>query len=268
MLQTNNVWAILGRSSAWTTPYSDSSPPTTTQVGAISAPFLAIKCVLYPVYEVTPTVGTFAYNDPSTYVCTATIAGTITVGDQITLVFTSTVLNNSPKTLTYTVQSGDTLAAIALQLSILIDNDIDLEVFGINASVNGAVVEFTYPSTKILTVSGSSSSGSTETVTVSTPAVQVRYFNAYSTIADAIAAGCLLVLAACAVTGSTIPSGNTAWRQVGFASDVIPQTGHESDTVLIASTVAAWGDTEALTNQLPQPVFLTSNYNLRQIFGF
>lgn len=75
---------------------------------------------------------------------TATISGTITAGDKITLTITSTSLIASPSSVVYTVVATDSTDSIASALAVLINS---AGLAGVSATAAAKVVTVSYPST-------------------------------------------------------------------------------------------------------------------------
>lgn len=100
----------------------------------------------------------------------AAIGGTITAGDTLSLIFTSTALPGSPVTLTYTVKTGDSLNSIAASFASLIMANGFLVNAGVFASAATANVDIWQPAalSPQIVVTSSHSTGATETVTITT----------------------------------------------------------------------------------------------------
>ncbi|HTI81734.1 MAG TPA: hypothetical protein VL614_14900 [Acetobacteraceae bacterium] len=102
---------------------------------------------------------------------TATIAGTITAGNTVSLTATSTAITGSPITVTYTVQSTDTISTIAAALGKLVNNNAALAAARISAVVAAAVISLYAPTTLTPAVVWTGAAGGTsptETVTIGT----------------------------------------------------------------------------------------------------
>ena len=109
----------------------------------------------------TETVAMGVASDDNT---TATVAGTVTTGDVVSLIVDDSNLVDGPETVSYTVMSGDSTTSIATGLKSAINADTNLQAVGVGARSSGAVVTvgpFTYYT---ISVSGSS----TETLTLGT----------------------------------------------------------------------------------------------------
>ena len=100
---------------------------------------------------------------------TATIGGTKTTGDVLTLTATSSTLPASPVSVTYTVASPDALDTIASELASAINASTALSGAGISASASLAVITISYGLTLNITWASSLSVGATETITLTTP---------------------------------------------------------------------------------------------------
>ena len=70
----------------------------------------------------------------------ATIAGTITVGDVLSLTAHDTLLTGGQETVSYTVHTGDTLTAVAAGLAAAVNADTALAAVGIIAYPSAAVI--------------------------------------------------------------------------------------------------------------------------------
>lgn len=100
---------------------------------------------------------------------TATVGGTPTTADVLSLVATSSGVTGSPVTASYTVTSLDTDDTIALGLAGAVNNSAPLVNAGISASAAGAVVTLSYPTALTVMWASTLSSGATETITLTTP---------------------------------------------------------------------------------------------------
>lgn len=99
---------------------------------------------------------------------TATIGGTVTAGDTVTITIIDSGLSGGQKAINYTVQGGDTLTSIATALKNAINADANLQAINVSATSNAAVVSITSQSVNATSFTGSTSGGATETVTVAT----------------------------------------------------------------------------------------------------
>ena len=103
---------------------------------------------------------------------TAAIGGTKSTGDVLTISVYDAGLSGGQESVSYTVQSSDTLAGMASGMASAINADSALSAIGVTATVVSTVVNIKSASTNATTYSQSVSSGGTETVTMS-PGVSV-----------------------------------------------------------------------------------------------
>lgn len=101
---------------------------------------------------------------------TATIGGTVTAGNTITLTVTSGVISGGSTSVTYTVVSGDTTESIAAELASLLNTNAALVAAGAVATVSSSeVITLSWPGPvgNSAVLSYTLSGGATETVTLS-----------------------------------------------------------------------------------------------------
>jgi RHS repeat-associated protein len=105
---------------------------------------------------------------------TASIGGTATSGDTLTVTVQDAGLPGGQEAVSYSVGSGDTLATIASKIAAAITADARLQVLGVNASSSSNLIKIKSSSIGVTSYAQSTSSGATETITlgVSTNAVQ------------------------------------------------------------------------------------------------
>jgi RHS repeat-associated protein len=96
----------------------------------------------------------------------ATISGTVTNGNVLTITVHDAGLSGGQKSKSYTVTSGNTLTDIASGLASAINGDTDLQGIGVSSSSAGAVVTLTSHSTNVTTYTQSTSGGATEVITL------------------------------------------------------------------------------------------------------
>jgi RHS repeat-associated protein len=97
---------------------------------------------------------------------TARIGGTKTTGDTITVTVYDPGLSGGQEAVTYTVQSGDTLASIASGLAAAITADTNLQTLGVNAVSTSTLLTIQSASKSVTTYASSLSGGATEAVTL------------------------------------------------------------------------------------------------------
>ena len=95
----------------------------------------------------------------------ATVAGTVTPGDTLTLTFSSASLPNNIA-VAYEVLAGDTLATIAAGLAAAVNANGVLQATQITAQAAGAAVNTYAPGSVTFTLAESTSGGATETLTI------------------------------------------------------------------------------------------------------
>jgi RHS repeat-associated protein len=96
----------------------------------------------------------------------ATIGGTKTTSNVLTITVKDAGLAGGSKAVNYTVLAGDTLTTIASGIASAINADVNLSAIGVTATSAGTVVSITSTSTNPTTYAQSVSNGSTETITL------------------------------------------------------------------------------------------------------
>lgn len=106
---------------------------------------------------------------------TATIAGSLTFGDGLQLIATSSAISGSPVTITYTTKAGDTPTSEAVGLVALLNSTPALQAAGVFASNLAGVITIFWPSTLSPTIvwTKNITGAATETITIgaTTPSV-------------------------------------------------------------------------------------------------
>jgi RHS repeat-associated protein len=130
-----------------------------------------------------------ALNVPANGVQTASIGGTKTTGDTLTVTTFDAGLPGGSQAIIYTVLAGDTLSSIATGLATAINANANLAAVGVTASASSTVLNVKSTSINNTTYTKSLSGGATETITLApaTSASQYSYNNLNELIA--IAAG-------------------------------------------------------------------------------
>ena len=98
----------------------------------------------------------------------ATIGGSKTTGDVVTITVHDSGLSGGQKAKSYTVLSGDTLSSIAAALTSAINADTDLQGIGVSATSSGTAITMLSTSTNVTSYTESTSGGATETITLGT----------------------------------------------------------------------------------------------------
>ncbi len=105
---------------------------------------------------------------------TATINGTITAGNTLTITVNDSALSGGTESVNYVVQSGDSISSIATNLAAAITADTNLQAIGVNAVASSSQIKLRSTSANLTSYSQSTSGGATESIVlgVSTNAVQ------------------------------------------------------------------------------------------------
>ncbi len=96
----------------------------------------------------------------------ATIGGTITAGNTLTLTVLDSGLSGGTKSLPYTVVAGNTTSTIATSFKNAINADTSLQAIGVTATSVNSTISISSQSTNATTYSSSTSTGATETITL------------------------------------------------------------------------------------------------------
>jgi uncharacterized protein len=101
---------------------------------------------------------------------TATLSGSLTIGDVLHLTATSGGILGSPVTVTHTITNTDSFASCATALAAAINGNSALTTAGISASAAGVVVTIVWNSTLSVTWSESVTGSATEVITLASGA--------------------------------------------------------------------------------------------------
>jgi RHS repeat-associated protein len=117
----------------------------------------------------------------------ASIGGTKTTSDVLTVNVFDQALSGGKETVSYSVLSGDSLTSIAAALASAINGDTNLSNIGVSASSNSTVLSIESLSPNVTTYSQSVSSGATETIALAntTGVVQSAYNNVNELVSQA-----------------------------------------------------------------------------------
>ena len=96
---------------------------------------------------------------------TVALGGSKTTGDVLTLLISDAGLSGGQESVSYTVLSGDTLAAIATALAAAVNADTNLSNIGVTASAVSTVVNLKSTSQNFTSYAQSTSSGASESLT-------------------------------------------------------------------------------------------------------
>jgi len=96
----------------------------------------------------------------------ATVGGTITVSDVVSIIVHDSGLGGGQKTKSYTVQTGNQLYDVAAGLAAAINGDTEITDLGITAKVRGDIISLATAPGNATTFTSSTSGGATEAVTL------------------------------------------------------------------------------------------------------
>jgi uncharacterized ubiquitin-like protein YukD len=99
----------------------------------------------------------------------AGISGTKTTGDTVTIVTYDSALSGGTRSVTYTVQAGDTLATITSGIATALNADANLQGIGVSASASGQRLTITSNSINPTTYRATTSATATEVVSLGLP---------------------------------------------------------------------------------------------------
>lgn len=117
-----------------------------------------------------------ALNVPANGVQTASIGGTKTTSDTLTVTTFDAGLPGGSQAINYTVLAGDTLSSIATGLATAINANANLSAVGVTASASSTVLNIKSTSINNTTYTKSLSGGATETITLA-PATSVSQYS-------------------------------------------------------------------------------------------
>ena len=130
---------------------------------------IVYKPVNYPLYQNFATGGateaialSLNTNSPKT----ASISGTVTASDTVSLAVNDLSLTGGVETVTYTVASGNTTTNIATGLAAAVNADTNLQAIGVTATSSGALVTLTSNSTNTTNYRPFTSAAATESIIV------------------------------------------------------------------------------------------------------
>lgn len=175
----------------------------------------------------TATIDLFVNQNSAEYLV---IGGTKTTSDQISLVVYDADLSGGSKTVTYTVQGGDTLSTIASGLASAVSSDTDLQAIAVSASSSGTVVTIESSSINATTYRATTSSGATETAILGLPqnGVQTAVIGGTKTTSDTL----------------TITVYDAGLSGGSKAVDYVVQSGDDLDAIAAGIATAINGDTD------------------------
>ncbi|MGD9680433.1 MAG: RHS repeat domain-containing protein [Candidatus Obscuribacterales bacterium] len=158
------------------------------------------------------------------------VGGAKTTSDQISLVVYDADLSGGSKTVSYTVQGGDTLSTITSGLASAVSSDTDLQAIAVSASSSGTVVTIESNSVNATTYRATTSSGATETAILGLPqnGVQTAVIGGTKTTSDTL----------------TITVYDAGLSSGSKAVDYVVQSGDDLDAIAAGIATAINGDTD------------------------
>ncbi len=163
---------------------------------------------------------------------TATVNGTVTSGNVLTIVVNDPSLSGGTETVNYTVQSGDTLSSIATNMAAAITADTNLQTLGVNAIASSNQIKIKSTSANLTTYTASTSGGATESIALGISANAVQN----ATIGGAVTSGNVLTLTA-----------YDAGLSGGSASVSYTATGSDTLNTLASNLASAVNSSSALS---------------------
>lgn len=206
----------------------------------------------------------------------ASLSGTKTTGNTLTITVHDPSLTSGQEAVTYTVLSADTLATIATGIKNAINADTNLSSHGITATVAGTVIAIASTSSNATWYSQSTSSGATEvlTLTASQNPTQFALIGGSKTtsdiltitVYDAALSGGLVAIPYTVLSGDTLTSistgiaaainANTSLTGIGISasasSTVVSINSNSANATTYRQTVStAATETIGLTTSTP-----------------
>ncbi|MBX9720203.1 MAG: hypothetical protein K2X81_02315 [Candidatus Obscuribacterales bacterium] len=148
----------------------------------------------------------------------ATLGGTKTTGDVLTLTFTDPALPGGSQAASYTVQAPDTLTTIATALASAVNSNANLRTLGVTAASTGTNIAMVSQSTNQTTYTKSVSGAATETISLGTPTPQ----SAQITLTGTVTAGNFISLY---LADQGISQGSAQYNIVGGDTLTTAATG-------------------------------------------
>lgn len=192
---------------------------------------------------------------------TATIGGTLSIGDTLHVTFTSAGITGSPLAKTYTTVSGDDLAAMAVGLAAAINADSALQAANVFAVPAAEVVTITYPASLSISFSESvTGTDPTETITLAAASSGSIYgMELTSVFTGSGANGDSWALAAGSNSTSDTPTWRLTLQHPNFPAEIYDNLGAGlSGAALWAALAAAVNHGCPSTYGQPSQIMLAS----------
>jgi hypothetical protein len=159
----------------------------------------------------------------------ASIGGTKTTGDVLTLTVHDPALSGGQEAVSYTVLSTDTLTSIATALKNAINADSHLSTLGVTATSATAVVSINSISTNATTYTSSTNSGATETIALTLN----TNLNQIATVGGTVTSGDKITIT---VYDAGISGGSAAVSYTATSSDTLTTFATNLTTAINGST--------------------------------
>lgn len=160
--QYNNVNELVSIGSGGVTQYQATTNKA-VKSGSVATNGFALQqaanLITYSLPEYSSATTTIALANVLNGNVDATLSGSVTTGNVLSIIVHNASLTNGQEQVNYTVQSGDTLTTIAAGISTAINANTNLTALGISSTSSSATVSIAQPTT---TYSSSNSSGATE----------------------------------------------------------------------------------------------------------
>ncbi len=175
---------------------------------------------------------------PNAFV-TATVGGTKTTGNVLTLTVFDTALTGGQQAIPYTVLAGDTLTTIATGIAAAVNANTNLQNIGVTATAKNTVVSLQSTSPNLTTYVQSVSAGSTETISLSTGVgvTEAAYNNVNELVALAPGGDTRFQ----GVTNKAIKSASIATQVVNITASPVAQTSYAQSVSTGATETIAFG---------------------------
>lgn len=200
--------------------------------------------------------GYLAANARANASATATIGGTVTTGDILTIEMKNPVFPNGYLSHTYTTVGGDTVSTIAAQLAALFANDPVADEYGIEVTTDAAVMTFVHAgpvgnfSTLVapnleaakVTIAGTALTGDEISILIASPNLPeggVQITRAVTT-GDSATTSAAALVASIGANAALVAAGITATNAAGVITFVVPPAEEPV-------TITTWVNTAAPT---------------------
>ena len=181
----------------------------------------------------------------------ATVQGTTTNGDVVSLVATAAQISGSPVTISTTVTAASSIGSVAQALTTAINGNDALSTAGVTAAVSGALITLSGPATYSVTWTTSTTGAATEYITFGSP-ITLGATQVAANITGTVTAGDTLLIPL--DSGATFTT--TATQTVGPSSGILYWADPLPSQV---SAGAAIIDPANFLAQIGAPAFVPAN---------